>query len=276
MRKREVDLSQQCSVERLHEIMLATLKAVDQVCRKHGLTYFLIDGTLLGAIRHQGFIPWDDDVDIAMPRGDYEKFEALAQQELGEDYFVQTPRTDPHYRLFYIPLKVRDNHSTLVEDYGRRYHQGVYVDVFPFDALSADEARETKRKRWIHLLDVAKGPLRKQGIPWPRFLARTALQLCGRLIPDRAVIAYIERAKAENRQKSPCGRFTYGFELPWRQVFDADELFPPIEVSFEGERFYAPRDPQAVLCKLFGDYMQLPPEDQRRTHAKFFSDRRLF
>jgi lipopolysaccharide cholinephosphotransferase len=276
LKKNQLDARAQCSLERLHAIMLSTLKAVDQVCRKHHLTYFLIDGTLLGAIRHGGFIPWDDDVDIAMPRQDFETFAAIAQRELGGDYFVQTPQTDPNYKLYYIPLKVRDNHSTLVEDYGQRYHQGVYVDVFPFDALSTDQRREMRQKRWIHLLDVAKGPLRKRGIPWQRFLARTALQLCGRLIPNRAIVNYIERVKSQNREKPSCGRYTYGFELPWEQVFEEAELFPTTEVSFEGERFCAPHDPQAVLRKLFGDYMQLPPEQQRRVHAKFFSDQRLF
>ena len=127
MKKNEIDFSKQCSIETLHQIMLRILVDIDKVCQEHNLQYFLIDGTLLGAVRHKGFIPWDDDVDIAMPRKDFETFKKVASQYLGPQYFVQTLETDRHYKQFYIPLKVRDNHSTLVEYYGHRFHEGVYA-----------------------------------------------------------------------------------------------------------------------------------------------------
>lgn len=276
MQKKDIAGAPSCSLERLHAIMLATLKAVDGVCRRRNLRYFLMDGTLLGAVRHGGFIPWDDDVDIAMPREDFEVFKAVAQAELGPDYFVQTMETDPAYRLYYIPLKVRDNHSTLVEQYGQNYHQGVYVDVFPLDALTENEARERKQKRTIYLFNVVKGPFRRDGFPSPKFFLRALLQLMGRLIPTALILRYIEKAKSANQRGVRSGRWTYGFETPWRKVFDGEDLFPLTEGEFAGERFFLPRRPDKVLETLFGDYMTLPPESERHTHAKFYSDERLF
>ena len=96
-------------------IMLNILKEIDKICKKHNLIYFLDGGTLLGAVRHKGFIPWDDDVDIGMPREDYRKFLKIAQKELPDYLFLQTFETDKYYDIYQVPSKVRDNRTLIFE-----------------------------------------------------------------------------------------------------------------------------------------------------------------
>ena len=111
---------------------LDILKEIDRICQKHQISYWLDGGTLLGAVRHGGFIPWDDDIDIAMWKPDLERFTAVAQTELPETLFLQTPKTDPEVNSPIV--KVRDLNSLYVEDsedFRANYQKGLYVDIFP-------------------------------------------------------------------------------------------------------------------------------------------------
>ena len=110
------------------------LEKFDEICQKHNLTYYAYYGTLLGAVRHQGFIPWDDDIDVVMFRDDYEKFQAIAPEEFKEPYFYQNTYTD---RVMWALSKIRDSRTTAVEPQfrhlGSSFHQGIFIDIFPFD-----------------------------------------------------------------------------------------------------------------------------------------------
>ncbi len=115
---------------------LKILERFDEVCNKHHLTYHAYYGTLLGAVRHQGFIPWDDDIDVIMFRDDYEKFQAIAPEEFTEPYFFQNSYTD---RVLWPFSKIRDSRTTAAEpqfnSLGRTFHQGIFIDIFPFDSV---------------------------------------------------------------------------------------------------------------------------------------------
>lgn len=113
---------------------LQMLEKFDEICQKHNLTYYAYYGTLLGAVRHQGFIPWDDDIDVVMFRDDYEKFQAIAPEEFKEPYFYQNTYTD---RVMWPLSKIRDSRTTAAEPQfrhlGSSFHQGIFIDIFPFD-----------------------------------------------------------------------------------------------------------------------------------------------
>lgn len=109
---------------------LAILEKFDQVCRKHNLTYFAFYGTLLGAVRHQGFIPWDDDIDIVMLRDQYEKFQAIAPQEFSDPYFYQSSYND---NMLWTLSKIRDSRTTAIEFTDPELNQGIFIDIFPLD-----------------------------------------------------------------------------------------------------------------------------------------------
>lgn len=276
MKKSEIDFSKQCTIEELHQIMLNMLVEIDKLCEQENISYFLIDGTLLGAVRHKGFIPWDDDVDIAMPRVDYERFKKVASDKLGEKFFVQTIESDPDYHQFYIPLKIRDNGSTLVEVYGKKYHEGVYIDVFPFDYLTENRRIELFEKRITYLFGVGKGPILFLRFPSVYFFVRLLVQILGRVIPEKFMIHYINRAIKKNSNGIPGDEMIYGFELPWRNVFIKSDIFPLKKTQFENVYLNIPNNADAVLTNIFGDYMQVPPKEKQLTHAKFYSTERLF
>ena len=122
------------TVASAQKIMLEILQEVHKICVANDITYWIEAGTLLGAKRHKGFIPWDDDIDIAMPRKDYNKFLKIAQEKLPQDMFLQNKETEPDY---YLPFsKIRKNNTLLIEtgETGEEnYHHGIFIDIFPFD-----------------------------------------------------------------------------------------------------------------------------------------------
>ena len=129
---------------RLQEALYVTLGEVDRICRKHGIRYFVTGGTAVGAYFWQKILPWDDDVDGGLMRPDYERVAAIAQEELGDRFFLQTPETEPHTPFFF--MKVRMNGSRFSESTFRniKMHQGIYVDIFPFDKIP--------RQKWLERL----------------------------------------------------------------------------------------------------------------------------
>ena len=119
--------------ERLKAIELDILKAFIDVCKKNSLNYYLLGGSCLGAVRHHGIIPWDDDIDVGLLRADYNKFMEVGQKYLPEHYFLQNYRTDPEYYVNFA--KIRDSRTTFIESSLKNLHinHGVYIDVFPLD-----------------------------------------------------------------------------------------------------------------------------------------------
>ena len=136
----------------LQKKQLELLKEFIRVCDKHNLTYFLVGGSCLGAARHQGFIPWDDDIDVGMPREDFDKYVELQKEYEGTPYFIQTWKSDPHYTYNYA--KLRDSNTTYIENffYKHQINHGVWIDIFPIDgfAYKFDKPRE----RYAHLVSA--------------------------------------------------------------------------------------------------------------------------
>lgn len=130
-------------LSRLHQHLYTITAEVIRICEKHGLNYFLIGGSAIGAYYWQGIIPWDDDIDIGMPRKDYERFLEIAPQELGSEYFLQHPGTEQHTPFWFA--KIRENGTRYVEGHFRhlKIHHGIFVDVFPFDEIPQNKLLET-------------------------------------------------------------------------------------------------------------------------------------
>lgn len=241
---------------------LEILSEVDALCRRHDIPYWLDGGTLLGAVRHGGFIPWDDDIDIAMRLSDLPRFSEAAR-ELPPHLFLQTPETDPAVRL---PIwKVRERNSFLVEggdDFSRTYAKGLYVDIFPMMPYPSVSRGFVRR--------VARGYCRANAIlhaqhyySWravaelPYFGAKRAW--CRLLW----AVAGLGRKKTEYLSNTLDNN---GYGIMHR----TDSVFPLGEIGFEGRTFRAPADPDAYLTDLYRDYMELPPEDKRGGHAVFY------
>lgn len=243
---------------------LEILEYVDSFCRQHDIEYFLVFGTLLGAVRHGGFIPWDDDVDIGMTRAHYNRFIELMQRERGR-YRVLSIETAPDY--YFTFARVSDTNTYLARPGKREIHDfGVFVDVFPYDNAfpESERARGLKTchlmKRRVYASSTAPVKFRQHSfravIKWFRYLLFRFLH--GKNF-DRYRHEFQNYLMKYNGQ--PCDAYMSQRPL---YIFPRDVLFPCREIEFEGRRFMAPANPDAYLRIKFGDdYMQLPPAEQR-------------
>ncbi|WP_201352082.1 LicD family protein [Hydrogenimonas urashimensis] len=234
------------NVQKAQRTMLELLKAFDRVCRRHKLTYWLDFGTLLGARRHGGFIPWDDDLDVSMPLGDYKKFMQVAGKELPETIFLQHKRTDPGVPNHYIKLRHRGSWLVEVEEAGREvpYHQGIFIDIFPVCFVETRKVELYKK-----ILFVTKiFSNRYMHVDWA---ARMGIRL-------------LEQFCQNEGETVVAG----GESLHWFKPYGKKHLFPLRQISFEGGEYPAPGDTDYVLEKIFGpDFMTLPPVEKRKAHS---------
>ncbi len=254
----------QDSVEKLQKIELDIFREVISVCEKLHLKYFLLGGTLLGAVRHQGFIPWDDDIDIGMMREDYEVFLAKAQELLPKHLFLQTNQTDNWPANF---AKIRNSNTTFVEtSVGKReMNHGVYIDIFPLDFYPTCKIKQMffgfKNKIYVEKISsIFTGGTSLHG--WRKGLVNCVASL----ICPTVEIALKKRERLFKKQKQSllvanhCGAWGKKEIVPVEWYGDGCEL------SFEGLRVRAPIHYEKWLTQVYGDYMQLPPEEKRVTH----------
>ena len=250
-------------IKTLQALQLSILIYVDRVCTRHGLRYYLVGGTLLGAIRHQGFIPWDDDIDIGMPRCDYERFIRVMEQG-GES----------PYHLYYIGCggecfqthcKVYDERTVCLTPAGEPAlnEPGVALDIFAYDGYgNAYEAAVTRFMR-AHGLQKAIAMSGRDLPPSERTLKRSLIHLaCCVIGKDRfykAVCTYLRRRGVDRSQYVAGTNGWYGSN----EVQPASGFTKQVPVTFEGRTFPAPAGWEPYLRSLYGDYMQLPPVEQR-------------
>ena len=244
---------------------LSILCAIHDICERNNIDYWLDGGTCLGAVRHGGFIPWDDDIDIAMRKEDLPRFAEAAKRELPEWLFLQTKETDPTDP--HPMMKVRDMNSLLVEygdDFRKPYQKGLYVDVFPMIPYPNISMKLCRR--------VAKGYCKAYNIMHKP--QRISLRSIAEYIwfgAKRTFFYLLWRVLNATRKQdffsnvlNQCG---YGI------MHRKENIFPTKPITFNGKTFRGPANPDAYLTELYGDYMQLPPEDKRKGHAAFYIER---
>lgn len=235
------------------------------ICEKYHLSYFLVGGTCLGAIRHSGFIPWDDDIDVGMPRDDYEKFCDIVQKELGNQYFFQNFDTEENCGLVFG--KIRKNNTTLSEPYSYKVnmHQGVWIDIFPFDYVNENDFIRKLNYYillvWKNLYIVKCGYLN----PNPDSLAyKIMYKICQFVVLFFSKKFLIQRIKNRmiSKKKTSCV-FPYGGAYPKKEMIPLNMIENLTPWDFEGSKFMVFKDYDTYLKQLYNDYMQFPPEDQR-------------
>ena len=250
--------------EELKSVALEVLSEIDKICIENGFAYSLAYGTLLGAVRHKGFIPWDDDVDIMMPRADYLKFVEYCQNN-ETSFKLASVETDPSYG--YIFAKACNTKTTLTYENAKWNHYGVQVDVFPVDNLGSTlaEAKTTfKARRFQRELLVAWNwtfcKLSKNK-SLMRNLAKLIFFVLSRFTSNRAlsrsINRYYEKIIANDFVGIMCGAYRMREIMP-SSVYDNYTTLP-----FEGKEFKVIANYDSYLTSVYGDYMQLPPEEKR-------------
>lgn len=266
------------SLEEYHAVLFDMLKQVDSICHTERLRYFLSGGTLLGAIRHKGFIPWDDDIDLMMPRPDYEIFLKRAEKRLPKRYILAFPDRTKDYSQPWI--RIFDT-RVAVDDSGmqRTLTRSLFVDIFPIDGLPSNRTLSNlcfKRVRaWDILLKCAR---RKALYPDERlkWLKKPMMALTRvRPLPKYAVSLNKSARRCSFERAHYAGVLAtthYGS----RERMPVEVFRGSVQVPFEGGFFPAPIGYDTYLSRLYGDYMQLPPEEKRvsqhNLHAYLISE----
>jgi len=253
---------------------LVILEEIKRICQKHSLKYCLLYGTCLGAVRHQGFIPWDDDADLGMPFDDYLKFIEICKTELDDRFFLQTFVTDPNY--YYPFIKVRMNNTAFIiwNSANHHIHQGFWVDIFPIVKRPASNMIRSIKERiitgalYLQISDFLVGcesAQREVGkVRYGFSLLLGKLPVDFRISLKKSLFLYCMKPPKNNDELALV--FLRYIPVPKRICFDT------VEWQFEKEYFPIPKDYDIYLRELYGDYMELPPVEKRYNHSSVIVD----
>jgi lipopolysaccharide cholinephosphotransferase len=260
----------QLSLQEIKNTEFQILKAYADFCDKNNLTYFLCGGTLLGAVRHKGFIPWDDDIDVFMPRPDFERFVQLTGfSPIAPEYDTSFYR-DTKVVADYPFVKVIDNRTKVIEKTkAEEKCTGIWIDVFPVDGFSdsmfINKLFCIRKLFWKRLCFTFSDDLSKV-TDIKKKIGKAIVMPFLKLMGQKRLFNKLDKIcrKYDFEKSSNVGCTVWGYKI--KEVIKKSELMPPSKVTFEGIEFNAPSVPAAYLSSLYGDFMQLPPEEKRINH----------
>lgn len=261
--------------DELKKIQIDIILHINEFCQKHNIRYFICGGTLIGAIRHQGFIPWDDDIDIMMLREDYERFIHIYSSEDKSKYKLHSHKLNKQYPYPYV--KIDDSETVFEEEIKDTFRMGVNIDLFPIDIIpeSKNKQRVIYRKShlYIQMLTLKRLPLiRRRGI-WKNLLLFIMHSLMF-FISNRYIINSLDKiaTKYRNERSSLCGVVVWGYGM--REINKLDNYRESIYVPFESIKLPIPNGYDIYLRNLYGNYMELPPIEKRVSHHHFIAYRK--
>ena len=254
------------SVVEHQSALLKLLTEFDRVCSLIGVKYQLFAGTLLGSVRHKGFIPWDDDLDILMMREDYDKFLSEAEKYLDTEVFFLQKEFSKHWPMFFSKLRL--NGTACIEKYRPRdplVHQGIYIDIFP-----CDDAKATAFGRKIQFLSskvvIAKS-LDRRGYETKSRKKKLFMALC-RLLPMKPFFNIVKNGKKNGKELHSFLAAAHSYS---KNLYPRELLQNTVMGEFEGGKYPIPADFDTLLQTLYGEYMVLPSPEERKMkqHAIF-------
>ncbi|EIW6614549.1 LicD family protein [Clostridium perfringens] len=264
-------------LRKLQCIQKEILTHVHNICVDNNIEYFIIAGTLLGAVRHKGFIPWDDDIDIGMTRDNYEKFNKIASKFLAEGYELQNIYEDKNCPFAYS--KVRKKNTKFIEYCNRNLEMmnGIYIDIFPFDNVPDNEFERKIHYKKVKLIlklfiynstpDITQEPVNLS--LKIKFLLRRIIHNILKRIPKKYLFNILdnEMKKYRNTNTKYKAMLLNGVYM-WESI-SKDTLYPLIQLEFEKNKYFAPNDYNQYLTDVYGDYLKLPPENKRIGHSPY-------
>lgn len=243
----------------LQKNLLEMMKLFHDTCEKNHLTYYILGGTCLGAIRHKGFIPWDDDMDVGMPRKDYDRFCQMAMNILPSHleivYYKNNKKSPFHY------IKLIHRNTTLIERSYTNYIEGLYIDVFPLDGMDQYNIGGKIRAKIIW---ICKALMIYSCTTLPKKeLYKKVIKLVAKVIPLSFIHFIVEKLMTINKREKT--KLLCNFFGAWepREIISSSIFGHPTLYSFEDAYFYGPEHAEQYLTSLYGNFMQLPPEKDR-------------
>lgn len=268
------------TLKKLQNIELEILKDFIGLCDRHNLQYFGIAGTCIGVLRHQGFIPWDDDIDIALPREDFEKFLKYANEELKDKYTIMNARYDSNYPLMTTRMMLKDSKF---REYALSHidvELGIFLDIYPFDNLSDDFKKRKKQMRqaWFYSKLLILRSIPKPVLAFKGWKAKIVHLICTIVhygmkilgISKEKLIYKCEEASTRHNDEVNSEYVDFLCDTtPTMNIYKRDDLFPLQKLKFEDIELSFPKNMDTNLRGMYGDYMQLPPVDKRKNHFPY-------
>lgn len=264
----------------LRETQLASLeimKRVHGICEEIGAKYYLVFGTLLGAVRHQGFIPWDDDIDIAMFREDYNLLLNYFETHKNQLYPFEVVNYNTRNKCPYMITRICDTRYKLIRKHGESCEMGVFIDIYPFDNLKGPfetiKRISRKSKEWSSALSKSlQGDYIKYSISTHGFVKGIVYSFQF-IIPKLKGDEYYRKKLIELTKQSSSKEGEYVGCVIWynliKEIFRTELFNERILMKFEDEKFWAPKEFDTILKQNFGDYWKYPPEEQRKPHHDY-------
>ena len=256
-------------LKKIHKCEQEILDEIVRICENNNLRYVLIGGTLLGAARHKGFIPWDDDLDIAMPRKDYKKFIKICtnKEELGNKFIIDCLKTNSNYYLPFIKIR---NKNTIYEQIAQKNYKGekgIWVDIFPLDNAKSENS-EWKKEKIINRFKGALCIKNLENVNYKKSNIKKIAMYIIKILPNKFFYFLMDEIMFFNKNENSKYFVNFGSNYGVKkQIHLKAKYFPATELEFEGKLYKVPNDYKYVLKKIYGDnYMELPPKEKRVTH----------
>ena len=263
-------------IKQIQNIEIRSLDILDDVCKKLNIRFFMYGGSLLGAVKYQGFVPWDDDLDIAMLRDDYEKFIREGPALLPEKYEIQHPKTNKRTPYSYIKFRRTDTALVEYRNHKLKVNHGVYFDIYPIDNLPDDYTAYMQQKlvfdKWNLIFQTRQNYRLEKSVSSLKDALRLAIRFCqsivARFLPLSYVIGKIDRISTLYNNQPTINKGNLTFPKLGNFFNGADFK----EVQFEGRPVYIPSGYQINLRNRYGDINRLPPVDKRVGHKPYVLD----
>ena len=253
------------TLNKLHKVQLEILDEFVRICDKNKLVYFMVGGTFLGAVRHAGFIPWDDDMDLGMPRCDYEKFIECAKKELNNKFFLDCFDTNKDYYLPYA--KIKKNGTIFDEEiiHHLNNHKGIFIDIFPLDNVPKNNIN--LKIRAIMAFSITDAMAYKNKIKKLNKLMHPIISFLLCIFTKKHLMKMQKRIVTychDDNSKYICDIGAgYGYR---KELILREEVLPVRKMEFEKHKYCVPRT-DVHLKQLYGNYLELPPKEKRKTHS---------
>lgn len=266
-------------VKKLKQCLLEMYLDILEVCEKHNIRVMLGAGSALGAVRHEGFIPWDDDLDLLMPREDYNKFINVFEEELSDLYEITSPNSK--YNVSYVFTKIYKKNTTLIEifDINNDTPKGVYIDIFPIEYIPENKLIRFIKgffANGIHYIGSSAKMHQIHNIMLKEYFSaslegkinyiiRNSIGFLASFISYKEWFNFYDKIIAYEKVSDLCG-VPSGRAHYFGEILPKDVFLPPKEIKFEGQKAYVPNKVDIYLKNLYGDYMKIPPIESRERH----------
>lgn len=262
-------------LKRLQNLLKDILDELDRICSLHNITWFALAGTLLGAIRHHDIIPWDDDIDIGMPRDDYERFARIANAELGEKYVFVNFEKYNDFPSMTAKICIKNTIFVEKETKNLKYPKGIFIDILPLDKYPNNKKIIKKHSRKIRF----RHNLLKSRVLWTTSsisskkrriignILRPLLHVCLLIVPRKVIYRYL--LKACTKYNSLNVDYNIGYKGYEKNILPVNYYLPTKKICFGNRLINIPNNPDRILSSIYGNYMEIPSAEKQINHVPF-------